>query len=665
LMSGGIESLASARHVVTGQAGGLLDAVSGQVTLLSGAAAAMEDALSDRGECTKELNRNDALWAALPSVVSWNVTSRHSTPMDIHEMSTLRQKMAVRQASKDSHSIEIGEHRKQLALSPGAATDRTASTAHEMPGGGFMRGLTSSMTRSLTSGFMSHTTSMTSDLVGSMTSCVASGATLLSVTKNAPATNTGANWAALPSVVTWNTSAKNWLPSNTRNKMSPASAGVFGGLAAMQGMFAGGEKRESKANDLDIAQLKQLANDKQHEIDRLNSELVRERSKVGASVHRVEVEAGSQWAALPSVITWNTQSILPLTPARVTANASEAPTSSTFNILGGFLGGAAGSGKSPVDGRSGSDERQDEEVSLDGSLDMTRLKQYTSGLPPSMSHLGSPKMSGLLGSITARAGEEGTKLASVMEDGTSRLSPGRVRKSETSNEDSNSIKDTSNASNSRISSILAGLTDSVGGGWNSMRRSVNLPSVNLASGFESRFEPATSQNLDCDVESRRKKEQGAVTSEMRGSDEGAILGGGKFEEMGPEIRWNRDSIPAIGRKFTENVKEDSWSFVRRTNEPKKVQDTSEKDQKGADIEQVLLRCVDTVHYKSAALQEPERTEDPKLFLRDLEDSLFQVEFMSGVYGDGAVKSPMSRVSRAPLSSKRPMFAHEIARVVRK
>jgi len=54
-------------------------------------------------------------------------------------MSTLRQKMAVRQASKDSHSIEIGEHRKQLALSPGAATDRTASTAHEMPGGGFMR----------------------------------------------------------------------------------------------------------------------------------------------------------------------------------------------------------------------------------------------------------------------------------------------------------------------------------------------------------------------------------------------------------------------------------------------------------------------------------------------------------------------------------------------
>jgi len=60
---------------------------------------------------------------------------------------------------------------------------------------------------------------------------------------------------------------------------SPASAGVFGGLAAMQGMFAGGEKRESKANDLDIAQLKQLANDKQHEIDRLNSELVRERSK--------------------------------------------------------------------------------------------------------------------------------------------------------------------------------------------------------------------------------------------------------------------------------------------------------------------------------------------------------------------------------------------------
>ena len=83
LMSGGIESLASARHVVTGQAGGLLDAVSVQVTLLSGAAAAKEDALSDRGECTKELNRNDALWAALPSVVSWNVTSRHSTPVKI------------------------------------------------------------------------------------------------------------------------------------------------------------------------------------------------------------------------------------------------------------------------------------------------------------------------------------------------------------------------------------------------------------------------------------------------------------------------------------------------------------------------------------------------------------------------------------------------------
>jgi len=62
---------------------------------------------------------------------------------------------------------------------------------------------------------------------------------------------------------------------------SPASAGVFGGLAAMQGMFAGGEERETKANCLDIAQLKQLhvANDKQHEIDRLNSELVRERSK--------------------------------------------------------------------------------------------------------------------------------------------------------------------------------------------------------------------------------------------------------------------------------------------------------------------------------------------------------------------------------------------------
>ena len=39
---------------------------------------------------------------------------------------------------------------------------------------------------------------------------------------------------------------------------SPASAGVFGGLAAMQGMFAGGEERETKANCLDIAQLKQL-----------------------------------------------------------------------------------------------------------------------------------------------------------------------------------------------------------------------------------------------------------------------------------------------------------------------------------------------------------------------------------------------------------------------
>jgi len=59
----------------------------------------------------------------------------------------------------------------------------------------------------------------------------------------------------------------------------------------------------------------------------------------------------------------------------------------------------------------------------------------------------------------------------------------------------------------------------------------------------------TSQNLDGDVESRRKKEQGAVRSEMRRSDEGAILGGGKFEEMGPEIRWNRDSIPAIGSVY--------------------------------------------------------------------------------------------------------------------
>ena len=83
LMSGGIESLASARHVVTGQAGGLLEAVSGQVTLLEGAGAAKEDAPSDRGECTKELNRNDALRAALPSVVSWNATSRHSTLVKI------------------------------------------------------------------------------------------------------------------------------------------------------------------------------------------------------------------------------------------------------------------------------------------------------------------------------------------------------------------------------------------------------------------------------------------------------------------------------------------------------------------------------------------------------------------------------------------------------
>ena len=83
LMSGGIESMASARHVVTGQAGGLLDAVSGQVTLFEGAGAAKEDAPSDRGECTKELNRNDALWAALPSVVSWNATSRHSTLVKI------------------------------------------------------------------------------------------------------------------------------------------------------------------------------------------------------------------------------------------------------------------------------------------------------------------------------------------------------------------------------------------------------------------------------------------------------------------------------------------------------------------------------------------------------------------------------------------------------
>lgn len=134
---------------------------------------------------------------------------------------------------------------------------------------------------------------------------------------------------------------------------------------------------------------------------------------VVASVHRVEVEAGSQWAALPSVMTWNSQTIalVPLTPAGVTtnaseaptsgaSNASEAPTSSTFNIFGGFLGGAAGSGKSPVDGRSGSDKRQDEVVSRAGSLDMTRLLQYTPGLPPSMGHLDSQRISGLLGSIT-------------------------------------------------------------------------------------------------------------------------------------------------------------------------------------------------------------------------------------------------------------------------
>ena len=54
-------------------------------------------------------------------------------------------------------------------------------------------------------------------------------------------------------------------------------------------------------------------------------------------------------------------------------------------------------------------------------------------------------------------------MGSIIEDVTSRLSPGRVRKSETSDEDSNSIKDTSNASNARISSVLAGLTDSIGG----------------------------------------------------------------------------------------------------------------------------------------------------------------------------------------------------------
>ena len=255
---------------------------------------------------------------------------------------------------------------------------------------------------------------------------------------------------------------------------------------------------------------------------------------------------------------------------------------------------------------------------MDGGFNVMHLLKYTSGLPPSLGERGSAHMEDIMGAMTARANEEGSKLGSMMGDLTSRLSPGQFRR------DDNQLAD-----------ALRGTQD---------------PGNNTGQ---------------------------------------AVSGSSAFEndpshaDASPHRRWDRDSIPSLQFKKSEDARDESgWSFVRRKDEPKKdttygANETKLKglpsfqipdrlpptlgtanrscDELRPDFARLPLCYLETTGQKVAReARMPERKEDPKVFLRDLEDSFF--ELGAGKYA----AAQTTRESRPKVAWKRPLKPNEIS-----
>jgi hypothetical protein len=264
-----------------------------------------------------------------------------------------------------------------------------------------------------------------------------------------------------------------------------------------------------------------------------------------------------------------------------------------------------------------------EKVPMDGGFNVTRLLKYTSGLHPSVGERGSVQLGNILGSMTARAEEGGSKLGIMMGDLTSRLSPGRSRGSGT--QDTDAILGPDDPSKA---AEQAASRDSVPAEQTASRDSVNTSNVDAS-----------------------------------------------------PRRWDRSSIPPLEFKKFENVWDDSgWSFVRRKDEPKPdVREANKTRIQGLPSFQIpdrLPLSLGTVEigprerpdfsrlppcYMETTGQQvvreermPERQEDPKLFLRDLEDSFFELG------SERKSQALATRVSREIVTWKRPLKPQEIS-----
>ena len=151
-------------------------------------------------------------------------------------------------------------------------------------------------------------------------------------------------------------------------------------------------------------------------------------------------------------------------------------------------------------------------------------------------------------------------------------------------------------------------------------------------------------------------------------------------------RWDRNSIPPLEFKNLENAWDDSgWSFVRRKDEPKPDAREANKTKlqglpsfqipdrlppslgtveigprERPDFARLPLCYMETTGHKMVHEERmSERQEDPKLFLRDLEDSFFELG-SERISQAQTTRVASCRVSREIVTWKRPLKPQEIS-----
>jgi hypothetical protein len=412
---------------------------------------------------------------------------------------------------------------------------------------------------------------------------------------------TGAGWSARPSVVTWNLGGR--TPENTSGFLHAEKEGKMGGFGSLMGSvsvpFAPGQH-----GILGGAGGRGSKGEARSDIWSKDTSAARISGVWGGLMFGDNEERGSKAAAPDPVETsaWDTSS------------AGETTGGSKSKAIRAIA---------PEDAESQVEQSVLEKVPMDGGFNVTRFLKYTSGLHPSVGERGSVHFGNILGSMTARAEEGGSKLGIMMGDLTSRLSPGRSRGSGT--QDTDAIRGPDDPSKG---AEQAASRDSVPAEQTASRDSVNTSNV---------------------VSSPR--------------------------------RWDRNTIPPLDFKKIENVWDDSgWSFVRRKDEPKPdVREANKTRIQGLPSFQIpdrLPPSLGTVEigprerpdfsrlplcYMETTGQEvvreermPERQEDPKLFLRDLEDSFFELG------SERKSQAQATRVSREIVTWKRPLKPQEIS-----